>query len=264
MDTGLIVDKSERGVGAGCIEELVSGFPENLWLKELTLYGNNITDAGAATMAVFLRRQNSVHRLVLSYNGITTIGARALVDALEGPWAAGIQRAPVDLTLDGNELEDAGAQMLAGRLSAEPRLLKDLSLRDNGITDAGALEFAGALAVPGASLRSLNLGENIEIGDIGAVQLSEALTRNVSLTRLDLDCCSLGDLGLRALARTANTFAHVLILSGPQQYALVSASYSRHTTGLISVSRDVLGLISRSGSLRSRIVLSSGTNTSVV
>ncbi len=136
------------------------------------------------------------------------------------------------LTLDKNEIGDAGAEAFAGGLKGFTAL-KSLSLCENMIGAAGALAIAVGLA-GNASLRCLDLSETLidaaaarhiaeglrtntrlrilsleknPIGDQGAWALSGALKVNITLTDLNLEKNEIGDAGAHHLAEAleANT-----------------------------------------------------------
>lgn len=87
-------------------------------------------------------------------------------DGLAGILVTHIQ----DLSLRGNDINDAQATLIANALTTHRDLLS-LNLWGNHITDAGATKLAEALRV-NRRLTALNLGHNL-IGDPGAIALAQ-------------------------------------------------------------------------------------------
>ncbi|KXZ48629.1 hypothetical protein GPECTOR_26g532 [Gonium pectorale] len=102
------------------------------------------------------------------------------------------------LSLDHNQLGDAGARILAAGI----RRLKYLNLSHNPLCAAGVTALAGALvhaaALKVVLLAAVDLGA--EAADVGALAaLADCLAANTSITQLDLDGNHIGDAGVSAL-----------------------------------------------------------------
>ncbi|XP_067878097.1 ribonuclease inhibitor-like isoform X6 [Heterodontus francisci] len=137
-----------------------------------------------------------------------------------------VNRTLTALDLGGNELGDAGVELLCTGLQDQRTTLQKLLLYSNKLTDRACGPLS-ALLKASPALRKLHLGSN-NIGDAGMNKLSEALgdsgcgiqklcvysnsltagcgedlgralALTQSLTKLDLVCNELGDSGLRLL-----------------------------------------------------------------
>merc|ERR1712137_948815 len=96
------------------------------------------------------------------------------------------------LFLDGNQIGQSGAEVIANALSTN-FTLTDLSLTFNKIGDRGAEAIASALST-NCTLSTLGLAEN-EIGDPGAEALASALSTTCPLTSLFLAENKIGNRG---------------------------------------------------------------------
>jgi Leucine-rich repeat (LRR) protein len=208
------------------LTERVEGLAERLvglsHLTSLNLWGNDIGDAGAASLAALTQLTS----LNLAGNQIGAAGAASLAaltqltsldlggnqigDAGAASLAALTQLTSLDL--GGNQIGDAGAASLAALTQ-----LTSLDLTGNQIGAAGAASLAAL-----TQLTSLNLGNN-QIGAAGAASLA-ALTQ---LTSLDLWGNQIGDAGAASLA--ALTQLTSLDLGGNQIGAAGAASLAALT-----------------------------------
>jgi Leucine-rich repeat (LRR) protein len=164
-------------------------------LTSLTLVGNGIGDAGAASLAALTQLTSlnlggnkigdagAASLAALTQLTSLTLGGNKIGDAGAASLAALTQL--TSLNLRGNEIGAAGAASLAALTQ-----LTSLKLWGNKIGDAGAASLA---ALP--KLTSLSLGYNL-IGAAGAASLA-ALTQ---LTTLDLTSNQIGDAGAASLA----------------------------------------------------------------
>ena len=116
-------------------------------LKELHLYNNSISDAGAVALAQALHHNSTLERLHLSDNSISNAGAVALAQALH-----------------------------------HNSTLKELHLSNTSISDAGAVALAQALH-HNSTLERLGLFGNDAIGEEGTHRLVQSLTVNTSIVR---------------------------------------------------------------------------------
>jgi len=124
----------------------------------------------------FILRENAkIVYLNLSRNGIDTLGAVTIAEALK------VNKKLERLILSHNSIDDVGAMAIAETLKVNKNLTS-LDLEANKITDAGAIAIAGALR-ENASLTSLDLDEN-RIGRNGVKAIAEALRANTKLTHL--------------------------------------------------------------------------------
>jgi len=135
-------------------------------LREITLVGSYVWDAGAFALALALRGNPTLVTLNLRRNGISALGAEALGVALSE------NRVLRRLGLASNEIGCGGAAALALGLETNKGLEK-LWLYDNDIGDEGAVALAAALK-KNAVLEELYLHDN-RIGERGARALADAL-----------------------------------------------------------------------------------------
>jgi len=172
-------------------------------ITSLSLYNNNIRDAGARDLAEVLKLNASLTSLDLVYNQIGDDGARDIAEALK------LNASLTYLDLHNNNIGDAGARDIAEALKLNASLTY-LDLHNNNIGEAGARDIAEALKL-NASLTSLDLTIN-NIGEAGARDLAEALKLNASLTSLDLVYNQIGDDGARDIAEALKLNASLTYL----------------------------------------------------
>jgi hypothetical protein len=139
-----------------------------------------------------------------------------------------------------NFLNADGASMLLSALSHVPNL-NSLSLEDNGINNTEKLSLQLS---KNTTLTHLNLGAN-KLGHLGATLLCQALETNTSLTSLDLHQCLIGvEKGFpisftpmfESLTKN-HTLKHLNLMDNPFNEGLVQplASFLQHTTSLTSL-----------------------------
>ena len=190
-------------------------------IKEtLELYFNNISDAGATTLAQALHHNSTVKELHLSHNNISDVGATALAQALHH------NSTLKSLNLCNNSISDAGATALAQALHHNSTL-NTLDLSQNNISDAGATALAQALH-HNSTLKGLDLSSN-NISGAGATDLAQALHHNSTLKKLDLDGIDgIGEEGIRQLvqALTVNTSVNSIWL--PKRYEAYASQCMEH------------------------------------
>ena len=176
----------------------------------LTLYFNNISVAGATSLAQTLHHNSTLDMLDLSHNNISDVGATALAQAFHH------NSTLKTLYLSINNIGDVGATDLAQALHHNSTL-EMLYLSSNNISDVGATDLAQALH-HNSTLKTLYLSIN-NIGDVGATDLAQALHYNSTLETLNLlDNDGIGEEGTRQLvqALTVNTSINRIWL--PKRY----------------------------------------------
>jgi Ran GTPase-activating protein (RanGAP) involved in mRNA processing and transport len=149
-------------------------------LRELSLYMNELGDAGAATLSKALKGDARLRSLDLGGNGVGPDGARALADALAG------NRTLSSLELGYNPIGPSGAAALAGALKHSSRV-KTLKL--------GWCKLGGKPDEGGSVLRVRKQDGS------GANAAADLLMYCTSLTTLDLRGNELGPGGAAAVAR---------------------------------------------------------------
>ncbi|XP_062923016.1 NLR family CARD domain-containing protein 3-like [Mobula hypostoma] len=103
------------------------------------------------------------------------------------------------LSLEGNMLEDEGAEIIADALKNETCRIETLRLKHNSIGEKGATQIAEALKT-NSSLKVLGLRANV-VKAKGAQFIAEALEVNTTLRVLGLQCNKIGDEGAKYMAQ---------------------------------------------------------------
>jgi Ran GTPase-activating protein (RanGAP) involved in mRNA processing and transport len=187
--------------------------------RQKTLYGRQVGDEGAVTLAGELATNTTREAFDLTKNKIGDAGAVALAGALatdetlkvlwlwgnrigdDGIKALGqalVQNGSLEsLNVSKNKFGIVGLKSLAAGLKSNNRLT-ELRLGFGSVTNKGAVILADALA-RNTSLTKLCLVRN-SIGGEGAVALGEALKVNASLVHLSLWGNSIGNKGAVAIA----------------------------------------------------------------
>ena len=165
------------GASSHLIADIISHLqPHTLWLPN-----NNITNVRDISTAVI--NTSTVKVLGMTNNGLTAQEVVAISDmmiCLE------------DLDIDGNELDDHGAELLSEGIR-ETKTLRILNIECNCIGSSGTIAIANALAV-NASLEELYMG-GISIGRDEAMALGNAITNNKIIKILALGCKDDPDIG---------------------------------------------------------------------
>lgn len=177
-------------------------------LESLDLAFNGLDDAGVTSLS---RSSDFPNLTALSLNDNARITTAGLRELSESPFFAGL----TTLDISGNDVDDAGVQVIAGG-SGFPRL-HTLRLKGNRIGDGGAAVLGRSPLLVRMLARSprLDLREN-EIGPAGAASLAAtaALDR---CTVLDLADNFLADRGFAALVESRHlSRVHTLKLGGNQ------------------------------------------------
>jgi len=113
---------------------------DRLGTTKITLYGNHIKHAGAATVADVLQDTPSLRSINLQTNAIGAEGAKCIASALKSD-ACGVAKLCLGWQPD---ISDEGAIAIAKALMRN-RTVTTLNLPDCGITDKSAVWFAEAL-----------------------------------------------------------------------------------------------------------------------
>mmetsp|Transcript_16796 Transcript_16796/g.40946 ORF Transcript_16796/g.40946 Transcript_16796/m.40946 type:complete len:320 (-) Transcript_16796:14-973(-) len=137
--------------GAEAISQIVQRSPE---LKYLYVSNNNFGNSGVAHLAQAASRQLDVCHI--GDNKIDHVGAQVVADVLLGE-----ESVLGTLVLDGNNLGDAGATIIAEGLKRNKNLTK-LDLRNNRIGKAGMLALLEVLKNDNMTIQYLMLQESDE------------------------------------------------------------------------------------------------------
>ena len=175
----------------GIIKALAEALLVSSALKELVLYDNYITDAGASAIGQGLKDNKTLEELHLGSCSIGPAGTQGLA---EGVFSSALKR----LVLNDNMIGDEGAAALGARLK-ENKSLEELELYDCKIGTAGAQGLAEGLF--SSALTSLNLSDN-RIGVPGAKALAGALKVSSALKNLNLAWNVIRPTGAAALAES--------------------------------------------------------------
>ncbi|KAG0097880.1 NACHT, LRR and PYD domains-containing protein 14 [Podila epicladia] len=234
-DSCVELDLSENQLGAKAVhslQQIMVRLPKDKTcnIRRLNLSNNEINDVGCISIAKIIMGTLLSH-LDLSFNKISDWGASTILAAFESnelrlrdinmeanplSFAGGVDICKVlalpesritHLDLRGAKVTDVGMPYLAEALKSHNCVVMSLNLFDCQLTDTGILKIAIKLSV-NKSLRVLGLGCN-NIGDLGILALSQALTLNCYLEELDLseNDVALSRAGLEALmsAMATNT-----------------------------------------------------------
>ncbi|MGV9312843.1 gala protein [Streptomyces sp. NPDC003691] len=185
-------------IGPDGVTALADALADDPTVRALWLKRNPVTETGARTLAVLLRRNSALRTLDLVNSGIGPGGVRILFDALLD------RGAPLErLFLGGNGLTAADAPLLAALVRDAG--VRELYLPANHLGDEGTAVLAAATD-PARPVR-LGLGGN-GIGPAGARALADALGgietldlgRAMSERSLGAPGNTTGDDGARTLA----------------------------------------------------------------
>ena len=198
-----------NSVGAEGCEALCASLKGNVGLRVWNLARNNLKVEGAEHLAGLLRSPKCapLTTLDLSFNALGDVGAAEVARALEG------NPTVENLTMQRNAIGPKGAKALAGWVASATGRCAKLDLKHNSIKGADATELLAAVGVS-KTLEELDLGEN-QLGDLGVVELAEALQANTTcpLKRLDLGKNGITDAGAQILAAALLTNAVLTVLS---------------------------------------------------
>ena len=177
---------------------------------KMSLYGRSLGDAGAAGLSEALRGNTHLAVLDLGRNGITAAGTAAVASALAGDYYSDEGGVDGGGMGDGVDGQGGGGR----RLGRAPCALETLWLRENLMGTAGVQALSDALSRNG-TLTGLSLGRN-GINREGGRLLAAALRRNTALTQLWLYGNELGDGGCSSLAESllVNSTLRELYLGG--------------------------------------------------
>ncbi|CAF1522034.1 unnamed protein product, partial [Didymodactylos carnosus] len=104
----------------------------------LDINNNNISDAGAKSIAEALKTNQTLTYLLINNNNISDAGAKSIAEALK------TNQTLTDLRIENNNISDAGAKAIAEALKTN-QTLTDLRIENNNISDAGAKAIAEAV-----------------------------------------------------------------------------------------------------------------------
>ena len=164
-------------------------------LTTLDLAVNKITDDGVASLSEALKQSTcQLTTLGLAVNQITDDGVASLSEALK---QSTCQLTTLDLAV--NKITDDGVASLSEALKQSTCQLTTLDLAVNKITDDGVASLSEALKQSTCQLTTLVLGDN-QITDDGVASLSEALKQSTcQLTTLHLGSNQITDDGVASL-----------------------------------------------------------------
>jgi Ran GTPase-activating protein (RanGAP) involved in mRNA processing and transport len=168
--TSLCIGSNAFGRNAAATRSILEGVRCNTALQQLDLLRCDLDDRGVSILANALAIRNAgMLELDLGWNGITSVGVRALVeDNMEAV------KTLTKLCLTHNPVRSEGATIMADALgrNAIPNL-KRLHLRVCQIDDDGFVALVSALE-QNTSLQILDLGNNV-FNERGFVALAESL-----------------------------------------------------------------------------------------
>lgn len=188
---GLTID--EHDVQSSLRRELPTGY---LCLREKGISGHDIP----GIISLCEHSGGCITQLGLTHNSLRATGTKLLSSSLQvgSPFLGHISA----LFLGSNDLGDDGVFAISELLEScvIPSLTK-LSLNDNRVSDLGAERIAAVIHL--SRIEVLGLSKNM-ITEIGALSLSDALSRTTHMTRLFLNNnAGIGDCGATSLAASA-------------------------------------------------------------
>ncbi|XP_062892829.1 ribonuclease inhibitor-like isoform X1 [Mobula hypostoma] len=188
---GLTADSSTSD-----FEHFISTLSANHSLREveLDLSYNELGDSGVKLLSEALRKiKCKIQRLILRSVGLTAAGVVDLASALS------TNRSLTELDLAYNELGDSGVKLVSEALRKPECKIQKLGLRCVGLTAAGVVDLTSALST-NRSLTELDLSNN-KLGDSGVKLVFEALRNSeCEIQRLGLQCVDLTAAGVVDLA----------------------------------------------------------------
>jgi len=174
------------------IEHIARGFL-SLYARvsEFSLRDCNITDEACHALAECLPHARNLVTLNLSDNNITHEGLALILDAL-------VNSTVTHLTISGNPLQEAGAQVLASFLKKTTKL--QMLKADLVQLGSSGLDRISSALRTNKSLKALHLAEN-NIDARGMVSFADALSDNTTLVHLDLHANNMESEGAMTLAK---------------------------------------------------------------
>ncbi|XP_072894572.1 NACHT, LRR and PYD domains-containing protein 3-like isoform X2 [Hemitrygon akajei] len=171
-------------------------------IKHLDLAVCNIECEGIQRLGPGLHK---CQELGLGRNELGDSGVKLVSAALRNPECK-IQK----LWLNYVGLTDSGVEDLVSALSTNPSLT-ELSLNNNKLGDSGVKSVSAALRNPECKIQKLELGD-VGLTDSGVEDLVSALSKNRSLTVLDLELNSLTDRSVPTLRRLILTLPSLKLI----------------------------------------------------
>ena len=204
-------EAAEGGDGDGTsekesgIELLCLALRDSLWLTQLDLSGNLISDGDCKLIGSALLTNGGLNVLNLSYNKIGDGGCEEIAAALK-VHGLGV------LNLSYNQVKEKGGAALGEMLRTNSRLF-DLNLSNNALGDAGGYDLFDALTTPLYESEEVMLAKAKIYesgGDLGDVEESF----NATLCKLDVSCNGLAQESAKRLVGVlqVNTVLAVLKL----------------------------------------------------
>ena len=166
-------------------------FGTGLNLTNLDLSFNDISAAGATSIAEAIKVNKTLTNLDLSFNDISAAGATSIAEAIK------VNKTLTNLDLRGNDVSAAGATSIAEAIKVN-KTLTNLDLSFNDISAAGATSIAKAIKV-NKTLTNLDLSFN-DISAAGATSIAKAIKVNKTLTNLDLSFNDISAAGATSIA----------------------------------------------------------------
>ncbi|OQR94553.1 hypothetical protein ACHHYP_01137 [Achlya hypogyna] len=241
----LHVDLSSNAIGNHGVFDIAMYIAMNPKLTTLNLAHNLIEDAGAVGLAQALLVNSTLITLDVAANVLGDAGVSSLFAASFDNKRSALGRIGIEGNKHGTDGERviraiAEAKELAMSLAEGCPLVLDLSGRYLQRFGANVLrDTLGCCQV-------LNLCRNA-LGDDGAVSIAQLLTRNASITKVDLSCNGIGDRGALALAEMLVGNSTLVSLNLRAAYGEVASWKDAHISesGMVALSgglRDNCGL----------------------
>ena len=160
-------------------------------LQELNLSYNKITSEGAKMIAEAINVNKILKKLDISHNSISDDGAAAISDGLK------CNISLQELNMSYNKITSEGAKMIGEAIKVN-KTLKKLHINGNSISDDGAAAISDGLKC-NISLQELDMSYN-KITSEGAKMIGETIKVNKTLQKLYIYINSISDDGTAAIS----------------------------------------------------------------
>jgi Ran GTPase-activating protein (RanGAP) involved in mRNA processing and transport len=160
---------------------------ENSSLKKLSLSNSNLTTEIIPYLCIWLINNTTLEILDISHYPFSLNEIDLLAESIKK------NRNLKELTLYNDEINDAGAKCLFSALSIHPTITS-INFSLNRLSHIGIKYFADNLET-NKTWKSVNFWGNKGVEDLGAQHISQSLTKNSTLTSLNLSTTSITDNG---------------------------------------------------------------------
>lgn len=187
------LDIIRSDVSTNAFKTIADALRLNTTLTSLSLHGNNAGDDGVIALADALKTNQTLISINLGENGIQEVGARALVNALKD-----------NVTLTTLALEDnPGNNVIAQELNNLHNIVS-IDLTASSFDENAGVAIGKALET-NRTLGALHLNWTTGLGYLGIFGISQGLSKNQTLTELNLENVSMNDMDAINIANALKT-----------------------------------------------------------